>query len=278
MSRARDIKKVIILNCFGRGGSSILWNMIGSSADVLMPGVEWHQGFYGRHPAAGRVLRKVSRPWGLDVPAIAGLRPLIRRRVISSVPGSEWDSKPDADATVIKLMDHHLAMNSAIKKTFPYYAQVILMRHPVAQCESLIRSGLTLEQAVKWYTDVVQRYTRLLAHDDAHVIKFEEMVHQPFTIRESIYRALDISVPESGAFRIKRKQFGSDRTSNNRAVGDYVDVTEENVLELIDANVNKKSIERVPDDAVAYIWDKAGTLAGNFGYEAGASGTFKAAS
>ncbi len=277
MSRVRDIEKVIILNCFGRGGSSILWNMIGSSADVLMPGGEWHQGFYGRYPVAGRLLRRVSRPWSLDVPPVAGLRPLIKRRVISSVPDSEWDSKPDAEAVVVKLMDHHLAMNRAIKKTFSAYAQVMLTRHPVAQCESLMRSGLSLEQAVNWYVDVVKRYARLLQHDEVQVIKFEDMVRNPFAIRKAIYSALDISVPESGSFRIKRKQFGSDRRSNNLALGDYVDVTQQNVHDLIDVNVNIKSIERVPDDAIAYIWDKAGALAGVFGYERETSGMFKAA-
>ena len=27
----------LLLNCFGRGGSSIVWNIIGSSPDVFMP-------------------------------------------------------------------------------------------------------------------------------------------------------------------------------------------------------------------------------------------------
>lgn len=278
MDRVRSIEKVIILNCFGRGGSSILWNMIGSSADVLMPSVEWHQGFYGRHLIAGRVLRKISRPWSLDVPPVVGLQSVIKKRALSSIPEIEWERKPDAKAAVIKLMDHHLSMNKVIKKAFPSYAQILLMRHPVAQCESLMRSGLTLEQAVKWYKDVVQRYIRLLEHDDVHVVKFEDMVLEPFAIRKSIYQSLGISIPDSGAFRIKRKKFGSDRTANNPAIGDYVEVTEQNVHELIDANVNKKSIDRVANDASAYIWTGAGKVAEYFGYEPELAGKFKTAS
>ena len=56
--------RVIVLNCFGRGGSGIVWRMIGSSPDVIMTSREWHVGVFGR----GRPLRKesatgVSVPW-----------------------------------------------------------------------------------------------------------------------------------------------------------------------------------------------------------------------
>ena len=45
--RASAIDRVIILNCYGRGGSGIVWRMIGSSPDVIMTSEEWHVGVFG---------------------------------------------------------------------------------------------------------------------------------------------------------------------------------------------------------------------------------------
>ncbi len=51
-------ERIIVLNCYGRGGSGIVWRMIGSSPDVIMTGDEWHVGVFGgaRLPRKGALL------------------------------------------------------------------------------------------------------------------------------------------------------------------------------------------------------------------------------
>lgn len=267
MSEEQNISKVIILNCFGRGGSNIVWNIIGGSPDVLMPNAEWHKCFYGENLIIGRALRKITRPWTIDVPCVPGLTRRVKERTLAAISDQERQCKRDASSIVVKLMDHHICMNTAIRQSFPLSEQVILARHPVAQCESLLRSGLNLEQAVSWYMDVCQRYARLLKTHNAHIIKFEDVVRDPFGVRDSVYHQLGIKVPDSGAFRIKQKKFGDSRTSNSDAIGNNVSVTKENVHSFIDATVNVKAIARVSEEAQAYIWARTGALVRVFGYE-----------
>ncbi len=268
MKNVSNVNKVIILNCFGRGGSSILWNMIGCSPEVLMTGREWHRGFYGRLPVLGRALRRATRPWGLDVPPLPGLPSLAGSRVLQSIPAQELADKPTARTTVIKLMDHHLCMNRVINAAFQETEQVILMRHPVAQCESLSRSGLATEQAVAWYVDVCERFLRLSKQRNVHLVKFEDMVRDPFAVRDRLYDTLGIALPESGGIRFKRKKFGDQRTANDAAVGDYVEMTRENVAELLDPRVNEKSLARVPGERQEFIWARVGKVAAQLGYQA----------
>ena len=52
--RRAPIGRVIVLNCYGRGGSGMVWRMIGSSPDVIMTSEEWHVGASGKEdPAKG---------------------------------------------------------------------------------------------------------------------------------------------------------------------------------------------------------------------------------
>lgn len=58
----------IVLNCFGRGGSSIVWNMIASSPDVLWPGLEWHQSVFGSQHVLRKAMRRTGQliDWSID--------------------------------------------------------------------------------------------------------------------------------------------------------------------------------------------------------------------
>ena len=261
------IRRAILLNCFGRGGSSILWNMIGSSPDVLMPNGEWHVGFYGKWLVVGRVLRRVMRRARIDTPAFGPLSSLIYRRACATVSQHERESKPGASSVVIKVMDHHIAMNSAIAAGFSDVKQVILVRNPLAQCESLMRSGQDLRTATRWYVDVTDRMIDLAKRSDNYICRFEDLVRDPFAIRDDMYAKLSIAPPLSGSFKMKRKKYGADRTPEiKKAAGHYVDVTFQNVSEIVDRDVNERSVMRLSDMEKSFILRQTGRSASFFGY------------
>ena len=58
--------RVIILNCYGRGGSGIVWRMIGSSPDVIMTTEEWHVGAFGTRKTLRKGLLLTFRSLGLQ--------------------------------------------------------------------------------------------------------------------------------------------------------------------------------------------------------------------
>ena len=261
------VDRAILLNCFGRGGSSIAWNMIGSSPDVLMPASEWHHGFYGRWQVVGRLLRRVVRALQTDVPALKPLAGPLYRRACTSVPAAERHVKPRASSIVLKVMDHHIAMNPTIAASFPSVSQVVLVRHPLAQCESLLRHGLAVEQATAWYVDVMRQMIRLAETPGTIVCHFDSLVRDPFAERDVLYDKLGLSRPEPDGFRLKRKKFGAERTTEVRgAAGEYVDVTAGNVAGLIDKDVNARSIDRLSDADRNRVWQATGEVASYFGY------------
>jgi hypothetical protein len=51
-------------------------------------------------------------------------------------------------------MDYHIVFSEMIERSLQHVQQVSLTRHPYGQWESLIRRGLSLEGACRWYRDV----------------------------------------------------------------------------------------------------------------------------
>ncbi len=164
-------------------------------------------------------------------------------------------------------MDYHIAMNPTVAAGFAEVNQIVLVRHPLAQCESLLRTGLHLHQATTWYVDVMTRMTKLARSPGAIVCRFDDVVRDPFAERDAIYRQLAVSYPNPDGFRLKRKKFGNERTPDvKHALGDYVDVTSDNVADLIAKDVNERSIARLSDGDRARIWQATGEVASEFGY------------
>lgn len=241
--------------------------MIGSSPDVLMPAGEWHHGFYGRWQVVGRSLRRIVRPFRIDVPAISPLSRALYRRACASVPAVERQAKPRASSIVLKVMDYHIAMNPTIVASFPEVNQVVLVRHPLAQCESLLRHGLGRGQAAAWYVDVMRQMIKLAEKPDTIVCRFENLVRDPFAERDALYGKLGITRPQPDGFVLKRKKFGAERTTDVKgALGDYVDVTAGNVADLIDKDVNERSMARLTESDREYIWQATDEVASYFGY------------
>jgi hypothetical protein len=48
-------------------------------------------------------------------------------------------------------MDYHIGFAHMIAGSFRRATFINLERHPYGQCESLMRSGLSLERACRWY-------------------------------------------------------------------------------------------------------------------------------
>jgi hypothetical protein len=139
------------LNCFGRGGSSIVWNIIGSSPDVLMPRCEWHEGVFGRFYK----LRKAACHVGGtgDWASVPLLWRHMGAATAETAPG-ERNEKAQARYVVLKVMDYYIAVDDAIARGFAEARNLVLTRHLLPMCEGLIRSGLSEACAIRWYNDV----------------------------------------------------------------------------------------------------------------------------
>jgi hypothetical protein len=263
----------ITICCFGRGGSSMIWNIIGSSPDVLMMSKEWHQAVFEHLHLIRRGLRmltttKLLRPSRTGLRAIADpfARPIMAR-TLRAIDDQEYRSKPGAKFVSVKVMDYSIAFFNLIEAAFPDVRPVILVRHPLAQCESLLRSGLSVREACRWYSDVMSLMWHVKATRDVSLYKFEDLVAAPAEFVAKLYRELNLAEPVEDAYRLKEKAFGSDRNANiDASRNNYVWLRLDALSGFIDEDVNQKAYERLRPRQREEIWAATAERAVSFGY------------
>ena len=246
----------------------MVWRMIGSSPDVIMTSKEWHVGVFG---GGRRCVKDYS--WHFGHLAFRSIDPLGRyayRKTLEMQRPNDVTSKPDARSLVVKLMDYHIVFAEMIGSSFERATFVNLTRHPYGQCESLMRSGLSLEDACRWYDDVAGMMVQH-AEWGAISVRFEDVVIRPMETCDGLYRSLGVRWSEDGKFEFKVKPYGTDRMAD---VGvedrEFIRIGAEDVTQQIDASVLRGETERLSDTQRRAIWDLTGAAAARLGYtEAG---------
>lgn len=266
-TKAHDRKQLrgVVLNCFGRGGSSIVWNMIASSPDILWPGLEWHQSVFGSQHVLRKALRRVGQY--IDWSRVPGLSEIAEAHVRRHIPDSQWAAKPDATAITLKVMDYHMVFNTLIEQRFTPTTHIILTRHPLPMIEGLIRGGMEEARAIRWYNDVSALMSTCQKSHDALVVKFEDMAATPEKLAMRLFEQLGVRPPLDGCIRLKVKKFGAERTAENSlAIGDYIQCPYGELSQRIDPDVNRKAVARLDVDMVERIYAATADAASVFGY------------
>ncbi|RWE57037.1 hypothetical protein [Mesorhizobium sp.] len=257
----------LLLNCFGRGGSNIVWNIIGSSPDVLMPYREWHEGVFGRFYK----LRKAACHVGgaVNWACVPFLWRHMRAATAESLRHGERNEKSQARYVVLKVMDYYIAFDDAIARGFMEARNLVLTRHPLPMCEGLIRSGLSEARAIKWYNDVTSLMFKASRKRDALLLRFEDLIQSPDPFVKSLYDALGIAAAEDGRIRFKVKSFGTERMTNtNAATGEKQRIRLDEVSDHIASDVNTRAVARLDRSARQRIWTGTRATAELFDYGA----------
>lgn len=262
----------MVLCCFGRGGSSLAWRMIGSSPDVLMMSEEWHVAMGEAFALPARLARRAYAA-GLVSPggaAISGAAALLggaaARRAVAAVAPDEAAAKPAARGLAVKLMDHQILHLPVIAAGFPAVRPVILTRDPLAQAESLMRSGLSVEEAALWCADVLRLMDWARVRWDAPVFRFEDLLSDPAGFADALYARLALTPPPDGRIDAKRKAFGAARISDAPAVGPVERLSRAELRAFVDAEVNTQAIARLSEAERAVVRRITRSRAGAFGY------------
>jgi hypothetical protein len=238
--------------------------MIGSSPDVIMTSKEWHVGVFGTKKTFRKGLPLAFRSLGIQ--SFEPLRRYALKKTLEMQRPADVKTKTDARSLVVKLMDYHIVFAQMIGASFERATFINLTRHPYGLCESLMRSGLSLEEACRWYDDVALMMAKQ-ADSGAITVRFEEVVTRPIEICDGLYRSLGVRWSEDGKFEFKVKPYGTDRIAD---VGvedtEFIRIGAEEVLEHIDASVLSGETERLSDTQRRAIWDLTGGVAARLGY------------
>lgn len=246
--------------------------MIGSSPDVLMMSEEWHVAMGPSFTLPGRLARRAYSA-GLVAPggaaarvAAALLGPTSARRSVAAVVQGERTAKPSADRLAVKLMDHHILHLPMLAAGFTAIRPLILARDPLAQAESLMRSGLTAKAAGRWCADVLRLMDWVRTHWQAPVFRFEDLLADPAAFADDLFARLELAPPRDGRLEAKRKAFGEVRISDAPAVGPIARLSRDELRAFVDAEVNTKAIARLSEADRAAVQRIAGPHAAAFGY------------
>lgn len=262
----------LVLCCFGRGGSSLAWRMIGSSPDVLMMSEEWHVAMGPGFALASRLARRayaagLVSPGGVATRAAAALMgPTSARRSLAAVAPGERAAKPEAWGLAVKLMDHQILHLPTVAAGFPAVRPAILTRDPLAQAESLMRSGLSVGAAARWCADVLRLMGWVQTQWDAPVFRFEDLLADPAAFADTLFARLGLAPPPDGRLDAKRKAFGDERIGDLPAVGPIERLTRSELRAFVDAEVNARAIARLSGADRTAVRRIVGRDAAAFGY------------
>lgn len=273
MEEQRVSERLYVIAGMSRGGTNLLWNVVQSHPAVIDSYFELNE-IFGRKTAIG-FADKVK----VELEALCGIRQAAVRQLIverlahfarksfdedtfnrEKRPGVRYQSGEFPSLTVCtKLVSSWetdplrkvLRRNDALKylplleRTFGEVRTVFLVRNGLAVAEGWRRRGAPIIDAAHWYRRYVLRYEAYVAQHPgkAMIVRFEDLLADPFEVAGRVYRALDLDGPPPETLRIAIKPtIRANRDVVNTTQKTKLWVTRQNWREHIDATINDAQI------------------------------------
>jgi hypothetical protein len=215
--------KVIVVNGISRGGTNILWNMIQShpaacgamheTSRIFAPGMRHNLRFVGDF-----VLKQPA----LRVPPLLNIAGrLIDNRIYHFKLQNYLDSfngyKAEGDAYTLEEVRQSAVVLKSINRTIyatPLFARiygprayfVAIVRDGYGICESWVRRGIPADKTGRQYRQFVETMLRYAEQYPRYMmVKFEDILDQPFEVLERVFHFLELEPPAVEKFRLKSK-------------------------------------------------------------------------
>lgn len=234
--------RVIVVNGFRRGGTSIVWNILESHPQVCSPLRE-----------TGEIIYEDVLPWLPELPTKLILRTVLRNRALMRLPlgayfdeviqNSLWTRKlgnfsdPDnrhkfdgvaytareVDEAVLclKSVNWDTYLTEYFATYYPDTTFIGLMRNGYALCNGMIRRGDAAEKAGKVYRRIGER---MIADQKKYprykLIRFEDVLKDPFAMATELYEFSRLNPARLDALRLKSKRVLSQRGEHETRFGE----------------------------------------------------------
>ena len=229
-------KSPIILNCFSRGGSNILWNYFLSHPEVLHPIEETIQIFNTNFRAPRlegyKVLlmenRFVFKQWSFEEIKPVKIRTakyidnvLFNKKIKNYIdpemkfktPSSKYtEDEVQNSRLVIKNNNGLVFCTNMFSQIYPDANFISLVRHPLPLYESHKRRKTPVAKSIEIFVNYFNKMAFKMITDSKifenyHIIKFENLISDPLSSLQKLYdwTQLDFSMLEK--IRLKSKPF-----------------------------------------------------------------------
>jgi hypothetical protein len=250
------MNRAIIINSFGRGGSNILANMIGSSPGVLMTGDEFWQFYYNGFNIPPKVYRRLGVRAGKLASRSVFNAERFQRRLERSIQTSIaadyqlWKKRrlnlAAARHVLFKVTEYDIFLNSEIEKQFEETIFIGLVRNGYGLCDSWKRRGVPAIVAGRVYSQIADKMlAEQAARDNYLLVRFEDMLADPLRFLDRLYGRLALRRPRDGSYIHNPKGYGPGQeaaASGNRTMRV---VDKSYWASLLAENVNAAAMERL---------------------------------
>lgn len=268
--------KVIILSGFARGGTNIAWNILQSHPDICAPMYETGELFSRSLPL---------RLCGL----LSGRTNTCKKVVDTNLYKSKLDTLEHPDnkfiaegviytkkqvantALNLKSVNNDIFLTEALLKAYPDLYFIALARNGYALCDGYLRRGRTAKAAGRLYSKIAEemkRYSEIIPR--FKMIKFEDVLKQPFEIAEELYLFTGVSPTKPERLRLKSKKVinkqGEHKTSYGKENSKYW-FDRNNIGKILSPDVNKTQMDRLTDKTIQEFNREADSALEFFGYQ-----------
>ncbi len=290
-------KSPIILNCFSRGGSNMLWNLFLSHPNVCHPLEETMQIFNTsiRSPRfAGFKINFMTRQnlfdqWNFKIRGNIGRKSseYIDSILFNKKMNNQFDNdmqykdsltKYSLDEIrntrlVIKNNNGLIFCSEVFSYIYPDATFIALVRNPIALYESHKRRKTPVAASLKLFIDFYKKIIEKMKIDEEsidnyHIIRFEDIIDDPIRIIKTIYKWARLDFESVDKIRLKSKASMNEkgvrttRFTENKHY--WFSLTE--LGTIINKDVNKNQISRLNNQEIDYLLKDLEPLVSEFGY------------
>jgi hypothetical protein len=252
------MNRAIVINSFGRGGSNILANMIGSSPSVLMAMNEFWQFYYNGLNLPPKFYRHFGVRVGKLVAGSMFFASRFHDRLAKSVRESvstDYQLRKErgislelVDRALFKVTEYDVFLNSRIEEQFDEITFVGLVRNGYGLCESWKRRGMPAKMAGRVYSHIAgHMVAERNSRENYLLVRFEDIASDPLRFLDRLYEQLALQPPHADSYIHRPKGYGPGQETAASASRMMHVVDKSYWASLLAGNINAAAIERLTE-------------------------------
>lgn len=269
--------KAIVLSGFARGGTNIVWNILQSHPGVVAPPNETGY-LFRRTPKLWLCTKAFKLAQGYMTEAINNS---LQQRKMSSL--KHYDNRYVSEDLLytpeqmrksllcLKSVNHDIDLTELLAEVYPDLFFIGLSRNGYALADGYIRRGKTAKEAGKLYQSMADKMQKISESIDYFkLIKFEDVLINPFSEAENLFKFLQLNPTSINKIRLKSKRVIGVDGSHEVKLGDENRkywFNEDTIGQILDSTVNQKQADRLSHEDQKTFTQEARSALEYFGYE-----------
>jgi hypothetical protein len=269
-------KKVIVLSGYCYGGTNIAWNLLQSHRNIVSPIYETGEVF--QKSFFLRICHKL--PNAMLPPLLSKMDGIFNRFKLENLSHEEnkyiadgalyEQNQVEAAALCFKSVNYDIKLTEELLQVYPDLYFIALSRNGYSLCDGYLRRGYTAAGFGRIYREIAEFMGRYADKTPRFkLIKFEDVLADPFGAAEDLYRFLEVDPVETDRLRLKVKKTinreGEHAVSFGSEKRKYW-FTRDTIGQLLDPEIDGTQMDRLSADSIGEFEQEAGTALEFFGY------------